>query len=71
MRYIAAYLLLQLGGKASPTTTDIKTLLGTVGIDADEERLEALVSELRDKDVKEVCVPFLGWRDWGTLFCAL
>ena len=44
MRYIAAYLLLQIGGKAAPTAEDIKSVLGSVGIDADEERLSKLLS---------------------------
>ncbi|EMD39063.1 hypothetical protein CERSUDRAFT_112755 [Gelatoporia subvermispora B] len=51
MRYIAAYLLLQIGGNASPSAEDIKTVLGAVGIEADEERLSKLVSELEGKDV--------------------
>lgn len=51
MRYIAAYLLLQIGGKAAPTSDDIKKVLGSVGIDADEERLSKLISELEGKDI--------------------
>ena len=54
MRYIAAYLLLQIGGKAAPTAGDIKSVLGSVGIDADEERLSKLLSELNGKDVAEL-----------------
>lgn len=55
MRHIAAYLLLQIGGNASPSAADVKKVLGAVGIEADEERLEKLVSELEGKDVNEVC----------------
>ncbi|KAG9223933.1 60S acidic ribosomal protein P2 [Pleurotus ostreatus] len=51
MRYIAAYLLLQTGGNASPSAADITKLLGAVGIDADEDRLSKLLSELEGKDV--------------------
>ncbi|KAF9499575.1 ribosomal protein 60S [Pleurotus eryngii] len=51
MRYIAAYLLLQTGGNASPSAADITKLLGAVGIDADEDRLSKLLSELESKDV--------------------
>ncbi|KAH8111023.1 ribosomal protein, large P2 [Phellopilus nigrolimitatus] len=54
MRYLAAYLLLQIGGKAAPTADDIKSVLGAVGIDADEERLSKLLSELEGKDVSEL-----------------
>ncbi|KAI9293192.1 ribosomal protein 60S [Neoconidiobolus thromboides FSU 785] len=51
MRYIAAYLLLQLGGNTAPTAADIKTVLSSVGIDAEEERLTALLTQLEGKDV--------------------
>ena len=54
MRYIAAYLLLQIGGNASPSADDIKKVLGSVGIESDEERLEKLISELDGKDINEV-----------------
>ena len=52
MRHLAAYLLLQIGGNASPSAADIKKVLSAVGIEADEERLEKLVSELRELAVK-------------------
>ncbi|EGO22159.1 hypothetical protein SERLADRAFT_472573 [Serpula lacrymans var. lacrymans S7.9] len=51
MRHIAAYLLLQIGGNASPSAADVKKVLGAVGIEADDERLEKLISELEGKDV--------------------
>jgi len=51
MRHIAAYLLLQIGGNASPSCGDVKKLLSVVGIEADDERLDKLVSELEGKDV--------------------
>jgi len=54
MRYIAAYLLLLNGGNASPSASDIKSLLSTVGIDIDEERLKKLLSELEGKDVNTI-----------------
>ncbi|KAF8317116.1 hypothetical protein DL93DRAFT_2077271 [Clavulina sp. PMI_390] len=54
MKYIAAYLLLQLGGKASPSAADITKLLGTVGIDADSDRLGKLMSELEGKSIDEL-----------------
>ncbi|KAF8909395.1 60s acidic ribosomal protein-domain-containing protein [Gymnopilus junonius] len=47
MRNIAAYLLLQTGGKENPTADDIKKLLAVVGIETDEERLNTLISELQ------------------------
>jgi large subunit ribosomal protein LP2 len=54
MKLIAAYLLLQLGGNASPSASDIKALLETVGVEAEQERLDKLISELEGKDINEV-----------------
>ncbi|KAF5383733.1 hypothetical protein D9615_003525 [Tricholomella constricta] len=54
MRHIAAYLLLQIGGNASPSAGDIKKLLATVGIEADDSRLESLISELSSKDINQL-----------------
>jgi large subunit ribosomal protein LP2 len=53
MRYLAAYLLLTLGGK-TPDAKAIKSLLGSVGIDADDERLNAVIKELGGKNVEEL-----------------
>ncbi|XP_031734176.1 60S acidic ribosomal protein P2 isoform X1 [Anarrhichthys ocellatus] len=39
MRYVAAYLLAVLGGNTSPSAKDIKAIVGSVGIEADDERL--------------------------------
>jgi large subunit ribosomal protein LP2 len=55
MKHLAAYLLLGLAGNTSPSDSDIKGVLQSVGIDADEERLEKLLSELKGKDINEVC----------------
>lgn len=46
MRYVAAYLLAALGGNASPSAKDIKTILGSVGIEADDERLNKVLHVL-------------------------
>src|SRR5258706_1115118 len=54
MRYIAAYLLLQIGGNASPKAGDISKLLSTVGIDCDQERLDKLLSELDGKSIDDL-----------------
>ena len=51
MRHLAAYLLLQVGGNASPSAADVKKVLSAVGIEADEDRLSTLISELEGKDV--------------------
>lgn len=54
MRYIAAYLLLQIGGNASPKAGDITKLLSSVGIDCDSDRLDKLLSELEGKSIDEL-----------------
>ncbi|XP_029550760.1 60S acidic ribosomal protein P2 [Salmo trutta] len=54
MRYVAAYLLAVLGGNTSPSSKDIKNILGSVGIEAEAERLDKVVSELNGKDINEV-----------------
>ena len=54
MKHLAAYLLLGLAGNTSPSASDIKGVLSAVGIDADDERLDKLLSELKDKDINEV-----------------
>ena len=54
MKHLAAYLLLGLGGNTSPSADDIKEVLSAVGIEADDERLESLLSELEGKDINEV-----------------
>ncbi len=54
MKHLAAYLLLGLGGNTSPSASDVKGVLESVGIEADDERLEKLISELKGKDLAEV-----------------
>ena len=54
MKHLAAYLLLSLGGNSSPSEKDVKTVLESVGIEADDERLSSLISELKGKDLQEV-----------------
>ncbi|KJZ73049.1 60S acidic ribosomal protein P2 [Hirsutella minnesotensis 3608] len=54
MKHLAAYLLLGLGGNESPSAKDIKKVLSAVGIEADDERLNQLISELEGKDINEI-----------------
>ena len=62
MKHLAAYLLLGLAGNTSPSESDIKGVLESVGIDADEDRLEKLLSELKGKDISEVRQPLFTER---------
>ncbi|XP_065832227.1 large ribosomal subunit protein P2-like [Oscarella lobularis] len=54
MRYVAAYRLASLANKGEPTADDIKKILGSVGIDANEERLAKVVDELKGKNIEDV-----------------
>jgi len=54
MRYVAAYLLAALGGNASPSDADIKTILSSVGVGVDDEKLAFVMAQLAGKDINEV-----------------
>uniref|UniRef100_A0A8D2BGA6 Large ribosomal subunit protein P2 n=1 Tax=Sus scrofa TaxID=9823 RepID=A0A8D2BGA6_PIG len=54
MKIIAAYLLACLGGNTDPTASDLKKILGSVGIDADDDRMELLLSQVKGKDITEL-----------------
>ena len=61
MKHLAAYLLLSLSG-GSPSQDDVKKVLSSVGIDADEDRLAKLFAELEGKNINEVSA---FWREGG------
>ena len=52
MRYVAAYLLAALGGNESPTAESIEKILSSVGIEAESEKLNKVISELKGKDLQ-------------------
>ena len=54
MRYLAAYLLLTVGGNAKPTVEDVSNVLSQAGIETDAERIAALFTELEGKDINEL-----------------
>ncbi|XWS71491.1 hypothetical protein CRYUN_Cryun03dG0142300 [Craigia yunnanensis] len=54
MKVIAAYLLAVLGGNVSPSANDLKDILGSVGAEADDDRIELLLSEVKGKDITEL-----------------
>ncbi|RKP39276.1 60s acidic ribosomal protein-domain-containing protein [Dimargaris cristalligena] len=54
MRHLAAYLLLNLAGNTSPSESDIASVLSSVGIDVDSERVAQLLAELAGKNVDEL-----------------
>ncbi|ORZ03963.1 60S acidic ribosomal protein P2 [Syncephalastrum racemosum] len=54
MKYLAAYLLLTAGGKANPSAEDIKSLLSTVGVEIEDDRLSSLIEALKEKNIEEL-----------------
>ncbi|KAL3718291.1 hypothetical protein ACJRO7_003430 [Eucalyptus globulus] len=54
MKLIAAYLLAVLGGNTTPTADDLKDILGSVGAEADDDKIELLLSEVKGKDITEL-----------------
>ncbi|KAL6563666.1 60S acidic ribosomal protein P2 [Orobanche gracilis] len=54
MKLIAAYLLAVLGGNTCPSDDDVKGILGSVGADADDERIGLLLSQVKGKDITEL-----------------
>jgi large subunit ribosomal protein LP2 len=53
MRYVAAYLLASLKGE-SPDAATIEKILGSVGIEVDDERLKQVLKSLEGKSLDEV-----------------
>ena len=53
MKYIAAYALLVLGGKASPSASDVEKVLKEAGIKSDSEQIERLITSLKGKPFHE------------------
>ena len=54
MRHLAAFLLLAVGGNATPSAEEITNVLSQAGIESDPERLTALLAELDGKDINEI-----------------
>ncbi|KAH0456294.1 hypothetical protein IEQ34_014201 [Dendrobium chrysotoxum] len=54
MKVIATYLLAVLGGNPNPSANDLKHILGSFGADADDERIEFFLSQVKGKDITEL-----------------
>uniref|UniRef100_A0A8I6AJU4 Large ribosomal subunit protein P2 n=1 Tax=Rattus norvegicus TaxID=10116 RepID=A0A8I6AJU4_RAT len=52
--YIRFYLLAALGGNSSHSAKDIKKILDSVGIEADDDQLDKVISELNEKNIEDV-----------------
>uniref|UniRef100_A0A6U4JFP4 60S acidic ribosomal protein P2 n=2 Tax=Hemiselmis andersenii TaxID=464988 RepID=A0A6U4JFP4_HEMAN len=51
---LAAYVLLRMGGKQSPTTEDVTKVLESVGAKVETELIEKVVTEMDGKDINEL-----------------
>ncbi|XP_028085228.1 60S acidic ribosomal protein P2-like [Camellia sinensis] len=54
MKVVAAYLLAVLGGNTSPCADDLNNILNSVGAEADDDRIQLLLSEVKGKDITEL-----------------
>ncbi|BFZ04669.1 hypothetical protein BsWGS_07708 [Bradybaena similaris] len=54
MRYVAAYLLASLGGKASPSAADLEKILGSVGIEVESDKVSKIISEFKGKNIEQL-----------------
>ncbi|XP_076887200.1 large ribosomal subunit protein P2B-like [Bidens hawaiensis] len=54
MKVVAAYLLTLLGGNTTPSAEDLKNILASVGADADDDKLELLLTQVESKDITEL-----------------
>ncbi|GMM31483.1 hypothetical protein DAMA08_042280 [Martiniozyma asiatica (nom. inval.)] len=52
--YLAAYLLLVNSGKTAPSAADVTSVLESVGIEVESEKLDKLIAELDGKSVEEL-----------------
>merc|ERR1712146_332287 len=53
-KHLAGYMMLVLGGNASPSKEDVTKALGAVGVEVDEDRLDKMLADLEGKDLDEL-----------------
>ena len=51
---VVAYLLAVLGGNTSPSVEDVKNILGSIGAEANEDKIELFLCEVKGKDITEL-----------------
>ncbi|KAG6479370.1 hypothetical protein ZIOFF_062833 [Zingiber officinale] len=54
MKIVAAYLLVVLGGNPNPSADDIRSILESVGAEAEDKRINHFLAEVKGKDITEV-----------------
>lgn len=57
MRYVAAYLLATLGGKSNPSKGDVQSILESIGLDVDDEKL----SKVNTYICRQTCFSLLNY----------
>ena len=55
MKYLAAYTLLTLSGKANPSEDDLSKFLKSLDCEVNQEQLKACVTALSGKQLHELC----------------
>nr|XP_051686493.1 60S acidic ribosomal protein P2-like [Oryctolagus cuniculus] len=58
--YVLSFLLAALGGNSLPSAKDIKKILDSMGIEADDDRLNKVISELNGKKIEDVITQGIG-----------
>ena len=54
MKELAVYMMLVVGGNATPSADDVTKAMSAVGLEADSARLSKLIGDLEGKDLNEV-----------------
>ncbi|XP_055249792.1 60S acidic ribosomal protein P2-like [Moschus berezovskii] len=60
MCYVSFYLLAALRGNSSLRAKEIKKILDSVGIEADDDQLNKIISELNRKNIEDVIAQGIG-----------
>ncbi|XP_074262518.1 large ribosomal subunit protein P2-like [Saimiri boliviensis] len=60
MPSVASYLLAALRGNPSPSAKDIKKILGSAGIEVDDDQLNKVISELNRRNIEGVIAQGIG-----------
>ncbi|XP_042440263.1 60S acidic ribosomal protein P2B-like [Zingiber officinale] len=65
MKIVAAYLLVVLGGNPNPSADDIRSILESVGAEAEDKRINHFLAEVKGKDITEVIAA--GWEKFASV----
>ena len=60
MKYVAAYALLVLGGKAEPTESDLTSFLKSIDIEANADEVKTVIAALKGKQLHELANQGIG-----------